>query len=197
MGYGVNLTFGFIIEGVKAFSQDTLIAYGHYGLVPAILTSNNGGNTFKLVYHHQFNNLQLSTGIRDMIFPQNDNVGYAIDADRILKTTNKGVSWSTVHTNPNSYFDFVEATDNNTVFAFSRGTNKLLKTTNGGTNWTNVTLPAGMQISYANFISPSKGWLNAVDNNSNGRIYYTSNGGNSWTQKNHTTPTSFECEKMK
>jgi photosystem II stability/assembly factor-like uncharacterized protein len=174
-----------------------LIAYGHYGLVPAILTSNNGGNTFKLVYHNQFNNFQLSTGIRDMVFPQNDNVGYAIDADRILKTTNKGVSWSVVHTNPNSYFDFVEATDNNTVFAFSRGTNKLLKTTNGGTNWTNVVMPAGMQISYANFITPSKGWLNTTDNNSNGRIYYTLNGGNSWTQKNHSTATSFECEKMK
>lgn len=196
-GHGVNLTFGFMIEGVKAFSQDTLIAYGHYGLVPSILTSYNGGNTFKLVYHNQYNNFQLSTGIRDMVFPQNDNVGYAIDADRILKTTNKGVTWNVVHINPNSYFDFLEAVDNNNVFAFSRITDKLLKTTNGGTNWTNVAFPSGHQLSYVNFITPSKGWLNTVDNNSAGRIYYTSNGGNSWTQKNHAVATPFEFEKMK
>src|SRR5687768_14671988 len=33
-GYSVNLTFGFTIEGVKAFSADTVIAYGDYGWVP-------------------------------------------------------------------------------------------------------------------------------------------------------------------
>lgn len=55
-GYGVNLTFGFIINGVKAFNQSTVIAYGHYGLVPAILYLRMGGPLFvvtsegKLVY---------------------------------------------------------------------------------------------------------------------------------------------------
>src|SRR4051812_39870410 len=29
-GYSVNLTFGFGIQGVKAFSQDTVIVYGDY-----------------------------------------------------------------------------------------------------------------------------------------------------------------------
>ena len=36
-GHSVNITFGFAINGVKAFSQDTLLAYGDYGLVSAIL----------------------------------------------------------------------------------------------------------------------------------------------------------------
>lgn len=197
-GYGVNLTFGFIIEGVSAFSQDTLLAYGHYGLVPSILYSTNGGNTFKLVYHNQFNNLQLSTGIKDMVFPQNDNIGYAVDADRILKTTNRGVSWMVVHTNPNSYFDFLEEIDNNNVFAFSRSTNKLLKTTNAGTSWNQLPIPAGQQIQYVNFISPSKGWMNTHDNAVNdGLVYYTTTGGNSWTLKNHGIASPFFCEKMK
>src|SRR4030095_15097041 len=29
-GYNVNLTFGFYINGVKAFTQNTILAYGHY-----------------------------------------------------------------------------------------------------------------------------------------------------------------------
>ena len=92
--YYVNLTFGFGLKGVKAFSQDTIIAYGDYGLVPAILYSTNGGISYSLVYHSQYNPNQLSGGITDMVFPENNNIGYAIDADRILKTTNKGLSWS-------------------------------------------------------------------------------------------------------
>ena len=36
-GYGVNLTFGFGIAGVKAFDQNNILVYGDYGLVPAIL----------------------------------------------------------------------------------------------------------------------------------------------------------------
>src|SRR5262245_23762812 len=51
--YSVNITFGFGLKGVKAFSQDTIIAYGDYGLVPAILYSTNGGITYSLVYHSQ------------------------------------------------------------------------------------------------------------------------------------------------
>ena len=50
-GYYVNLTFGFNPSGIHAFSKDTLIIYGDYGFVPAILVSSNQGNSFKLIYH--------------------------------------------------------------------------------------------------------------------------------------------------
>ena len=88
-GYSVNLTFGFGISGVKAFDQNNIIAYGDYGLVPSILYSSNGGNSYTLIFHSQYNPLQLSTGIQDMVFPQNNSIGFATDADRILKTTNQ------------------------------------------------------------------------------------------------------------
>jgi large repetitive protein len=50
-GYSVNLTFGFGIKGVKAFNQNNIIAYGDYGLIPAILYSTNGGTSYTLIYH--------------------------------------------------------------------------------------------------------------------------------------------------
>ena len=201
-GYSVNLTFGFDISGVKAFNQDTIIAYGDYGFVPAILYSTNGGLSYLLVYHSQFSPNQLSTGITDMVFPENNNTGYAVDADRILKTTNKGLSWSVVRTDPNSYFNHIEAVDNNNLVTFSNEyyANKLLKTSNAGSSWQTVPLPVsvtGSAIFYSTFLTANKGWLNIRDNNDSLRVFYTSNGGNTWVQKNHAEASPFACYKMK
>ena len=76
-GNSVNLTFGFYLKGVKAFDQNNLIAYGDYGLVPAILRSTDGGLNYTLVYHSQFDPLLPNSSLMDMVFPQNDAIGYA------------------------------------------------------------------------------------------------------------------------
>ena len=197
-GYSVNLTFGFSIKGVKAFDQNALIAYGDYGLVPAILYSKDGGNTFKLVYQFQFAFVP-NGGITDMIFPQNDNIGYAVDVDQILKTTDKGITWSAVSTDPNSCFDRLTSVDDNTVFAISDyytndiyssndlpfANNKILKTTNGGSSWQTLNVPQG-DIKNANFLTGTNGWVN-VDIN----LFQTTNAGGTWTQKNNSDATPF------
>lgn len=201
-GYNVNLLFGFWIKGLKAFDQNNIIAYGNYGLVPAILSSSDGGNTFKLVYHFQYA-FYASNGIADMVFPQNDNIGYAVDVDQILKTTDKGKSWFPVYTSPNSVFDHLVAVDNNNVFAISDDNtsdilssngkpfinNKILKTANGGSSWQKVNTPSGSIIN-AFFLTSNKGWLN-IDNDLDNDFYYTSNGGTNWTQKNKSEITPF------
>ena len=206
-GYSVNLTFGFGIKGVKAFNQNTIIAYGDYGLIPAILYSTNGGTSYTLIYHSQFNSFELTTGITDMVFPQNGSIGYAIDGDRILKTTNQGLSWATAFTRPNACFDRLDAIDDNNVFAISDyytgdiqfpngrtfNNNIILKTINTGTNWQTVSspIPSGF-IKNVSFISPLKGWLNLDQN-----LYFTSNAGTSWTQKNNSNVSSFYASKIK
>lgn len=196
--YLVNLTFGFIINGVKAFSQDTLLAFGHYGLVPAILRSVNGGVSFKLIFLDQFDPLQLRTGITDMVFPQNGSIGFAVDADRILKTVDRGQTWSVNYVSPASYFTNLEAVDNNNVLALCTDSpNKLLKTTTGGNSWITLSLPSGHLLKYASFISSSKGWINTGNSNGSGLTYYTSDGGSSWTLKNNPAATLFTVEKMR
>ena len=200
-GYSVNLTFGFGIAGVQAFSQNNLLVYGHYGLVPSILRSTDGGNTFTLIFHSQYDPFALSTGIADMIFPQSNTIGFAVDADRILKTTNQGLSWSVVRTDPGSYFTNLEAVDNNNVFALSTdyATNKLLKTTNAGASWQTVNLPVLPigKMSYAHFLTATTGWLSMYDNNNDYSFYKTTNGGSSWTLQNDLVATPFRCGKMK
>lgn len=195
-GYNVNITFGFGIKGVKAFGADTLIVYGDYGFVPAILYSTDQGNSFTLVYQSRLNSQRFTEGITDMVFPKNTNIGYAVEADRIIKTTNRGKTWFPVYSSANSFFEFVEAVDDNTIFAFSTEyPGKLVKSTNGGSNWQQMSVPEG-QIKYAHFITASKGWLHII-NDGAGLLYYTSNGGASWVLKNDPIATPFYGTKMK
>lgn len=198
-GYWVNLTFRFELYGVQAFNADSLLIYGDFGLVPTIMLSVNGGMSYKIVYHSQYHPLELRTGILDMLFPSNSSIGYAVDADRILKTVDRGQSWFTIKNDPGSYFDFVEACNDSVVFAFSTkyGLNKLVKTLNGGNSWQQLNIPAG-KIYYASFISPSTGWINVEDNVLyKGKIYSTANGGNTWTLENNMDATPFSSKKMK
>ncbi|UPK67351.1 FG-GAP-like repeat-containing protein [Chitinophaga filiformis] len=194
----INITFGFGIGGVKAFDKNTLIVYGDYGLVPAILYSADGGNSFKLVFHSQYDPLELKTGIKDIIFPQNDNIGYAVDADRILKTTDKGVNWSVQTVQAGAYLDHLEAVDNNNIIAI--GTNyyasKLIKTTNGGTSWLRITLPQTGVLTYAYFLDANVGWL-SMYKEQNRYFYKTTNGGQQWTLQNDVEATPFNCDKMR
>jgi hypothetical protein len=195
-GYSVNLTFGFGIRGVKAFGADTLLVYGHYGFVPSILYSTDRGNSFTLVYHSQVNAQHFTEGIMDMAFPQNTNVGFAVEADRIIKTTNRGKTWFVVLTSVNSFFDYIEPVNDNTIFTFSTEYgNKLARTDNGGTNWQQMYPPTG-QVKYAQFITPAKGWL-YMNNGGNGLLYYTSNGGVAWALKNDASVNPFFTSKMK
>jgi len=194
-GFSVNLTFGFQIVGVQAFSSDTLLVYGNYGFVPAILYSTDQGNTFKLVYQSQLNAQQLTAGITDMYFPTNSNIGFATEADRIIKTGDGGRTWFSIREDPNSFFSFIEPVGNNTLFVFStnNATPKLLSTVNGGSSWQQLNIPPG-KIDYASFISGSTGWLSI---NYPAALFYTSNGGVSWTQKNNPDINPFTCTKMK
>ncbi|OJY93954.1 MAG: hypothetical protein BGP13_01565 [Sphingobacteriales bacterium 40-81] len=199
-GYGVNLTLGFGIAGVKAFNQNNIIVWGDYGYVPAILRSTDGGNSFKLVYHSQYNPLQISGGVTDMIFPQNDNIGFAIDADRILKTTDQGISWQTVKITEGAGWQFLEAVDNNNVYAGSTRyqTNQLIKTSNGGNSWQNIAYPkTGVKMSYAYFVNPYKGWLNCNEENSRFYTYITENGGTTWNLLNDPDATPMYAAKIK
>ncbi len=191
-GYPVNLTFGFGINGVIAFHKDTLLAYGDYGLVPSILYSTNGGNTFKLIFHSQFNAFALRTGITDMVFPGNGNTGYAVDCDRILKSNDRGKSWFSVKIDPDRFFDRINAPDVNNVFAYSLDpvSHKLWKTTNAGNSWSEVIRPPQERLSSVFFFDAQKGYIRQENNDQQNAVYFTSNGGSSWRLMNEPKASS-------
>ena len=187
--YPVNLTFGFHINGVKAFNQNNIIAYGDYGAVPAILVSNNGGNSYIVIYHTQLN-LSYFDAIEDMVFPENNSIGYAIEANRIIKSFNSGQSWSPAMAGTDIFFTDIEAVDNNHVFAISTGSNRVFRTSNG-TNWSEMSIPAG-DLRYLYFLTANTGWVNV-----NSGIYKTVNGGATWTLQNDPTATPYGWNKIR
>lgn len=184
---GYIVPFPFLISGVKAFNQDTVLTYGNFGFTPAILRSVDGGLTHTVVF---YSSPGAVSDIFDMIFPENNSVGFAVDGYRILRTTNKGISWSVINSDPNSLFGGLDAIDNSNVFAFSNNRStlnysggKLVKTSNAGITWQNISLPYP-GIASVDFYTTNNGWLNVIDNSQSFRVYYTNNGGNSWVLKN-------------
>ncbi|MGO4293111.1 FG-GAP-like repeat-containing protein [Chitinophaga sp. RAB17] len=195
-GYEVNITFGFGVAGVKAFDKNRLIVYGDYGYVPAILYSADGGNHFKLVYHSQFNPFEIHTGIKDVRFSENSGTGFAVDADRVLTTSDYGQSWTITHTAANAYMSNIEMTDNSHVWINSANNKNtpLLKTVNGK-DFTVVNTPAG-RIRATSFISENVGWI-VVANEAAEHLYYTANGGTTWLEKANLRAKKNGFSKMK
>lgn len=197
-GYMFNWSLAFSISGVKVINQSSIIVYGDYGYVPAILYSNNGGDSYTLVYYSQYDPWVLRTGIKDLAFSQNNTVGYAVDADRILKTNDGGLTWNVSRTDPGSYFDCIEVIDDNTVYAISTeySSNKILRTYNGGLTWQQINLPNGGHFNYAYFMTAFTGWVNIFDDAGNKYFYKTTDGGTNWVLRNNIEATPFDCQKF-
>ena len=192
-GNAVNLTFGFGIAGVKAFNKDTIIVYGDYAFVPSILYSTDQGSTFKLVYYSQYDALRFDSKIADINFPTSGNlkVGFAVDADRILRTSNKGLTWSVIGVLPKRYFTAIESVSSTKLYfkpsnpAFSKIYRYEFATLDS------ITVPVGA-MNYMWFNTSYIGWCN-VDNG----VYVTYDRGQSWKLMNNLKTTPFNCKKMR
>jgi hypothetical protein len=198
--YTPNLFVGFACSGVKSFSQDTVIAYGDYFGEPAILRSTDGANSFKLVMYSQYSTQFAGGTISEVIFPQNGNIGYAIDNHKIYKTVNKGATWSSIRYEPINAFAILDYTDN-IIYVTSYTSNnpssfKIESSSNNGANWTPINTPTGA-LNSIKFYTSSKGWINLTDPNSSiSRTYYTQNAGLNWKQMNNDLGSSAAVVKM-
>jgi len=193
-GFAANLTFGFSISGIKAFDKSNLIVYGDYGLVPAILTSADGGETFKLVFHQQSSNTKFSHMV-DMVFPDNGSIGYAADEDRVLKTSNKGQTWAEIYRSTDAGYKQIESFG---TFVAVIGYGEIVRSVNSGTSFAKTNLPTSFSsavIRSASHLSTSKIWLNFQ--NADGYIYYSADGGATWSLKNNPENDPQLFEKLK
>jgi photosystem II stability/assembly factor-like uncharacterized protein len=186
--YAVNLTFGFDILGVKAFNKNNIIVYGDYGAEPSILYSSDQGNTFKLIFHAPLVPGNLESDVTDMVFPSNGSIGYAANGDRVLKTTDGGLTWA-IGPTLSSPIKNLQSLSDNQVYAY--GNNGLYSTIDGGINWKQIQTPSGnLQAVY--FLTGAKAYLNLYD----GSVYNTTNSGVSWVKQNNIQIAPFVSSQM-
>ena len=181
----ISFTTGFTPSGVYAFSIDTLFAYGHFSAEPSILYTADRGLTWKLVWHAGASNSDLYNKIFDLQFaPNNRNIGFAVQHDRILKTHDKGQTWTIEYYPSNTERLSVPSRD--TLYVV--GGSNIFKSINQGTSWFSCNNPLGSSgggsFSNVSFLTSNIGY---VLESSSSRVYRTNDGGNSWTKMNNDT----------
>jgi photosystem II stability/assembly factor-like uncharacterized protein len=161
---------------VRSINGQTVIASGYGGL---ILRSTDGGETF----------LQISAGLSsgddlwglEMI---NDTLSWACGANKLIKTTDDGLSWQIVSTPGYTgnlwWIDFM-----NENYGFVAADGKVLKTTDGGNNWEIIQAGDDRPLYCINIIDSEPGGLHIAAAGYGGVNYsaknlYSSDGGNTW-----------------
>ena len=180
-GYSVNLTNGFLPRGVHAFTTDSLFAYGSYTAAPAILFSANQGVTWKLM-NQRNPSTDIYNRIFDIAFPGNGNIGIAVHHLEVLRSTNRGQTWTPVlFTNKTERLSFPTSTTGYVI-----GGSNLYKSTNSGATWAVTNMPAGTNsgsdFNNVNFVNNSFGY---ITENLLNQVFTTSNGGVNWRKMNN------------
>lgn len=119
--------------------------------------------------------------------------------NEIYKSTNSGNSWTTISSfgvNIPMVYLKVAPSDGNTIYAgFTQygttWTNVLKRTANGGATWDNLTIATTNRVNDIAIhpTDPLKIW--AVTSGSGARIYYSDNGGTTWSEVNRGSLPSY------
>ncbi|HBX49752.1 MAG TPA: hypothetical protein DEH02_01640 [Bacteroidales bacterium] len=174
----------------KGFSWEKVILNSNYFFIKSIVftdsttgyiagskeyiyKTSDAGNTFEIKFTGVSN-------INCLFFPSPDTGFAANNSGNIIRTTDAGNTWESVYQNSSSSFNFVCFPTSQCGYA-GGGYNSLIKTTDGGLTWTSVynNLPNYTSIQSAFFLSENYGYLLG-----SGKVYKTTNGGNSWNTTN-------------
>lgn len=145
-----------------------------------VLGTSDGGTTWKVL-------TSISYGKR-MAFK--NNYGYIITSTgAIYKSTYMGVGWNKLNTSFNDNLMGISIISKDTVLV--TGTQKLYSTFDGGLHW-NTSNTTGSNISSSWFTSANVGHIGCT----NGNVFKTVNGGQSWTLKSSINSTSSNINKI-
>jgi photosystem II stability/assembly factor-like uncharacterized protein len=132
--------------------------------------------------------------IHDVEFADSVNGWVIGDGGRISKTNNGGNDWSSRWAKASNVFTNISVIDESSVWVIGHnnvdlnviGTDPgdkgyfLMSTADGGDSWTFHAAPPGIEINDLGFVSASTGWIVGTTG-----IYFTDDGGNSWSQKSN------------
>ena len=173
----------------KGFSWTTLTAPTTHTIASAYFINNNTGVTCGMSGKHlkttdggvswSVYSLNLPYWHSDVCLTDN-NIGYSVNSGgQVWKTTNEGNTWFLVSTLGN--FSLRELYFNNSNTGYVTSSQGVWKTTNGGINWYSVlSNVGGYEIE---FYDLNTGYFSGY----NGRIFRTTNAGQSWSEQYYIT----------
>ena len=146
-----------------------------------------GNQGYCYIYYHKGGVKNIRTGITDNLTGIqfiNNLLGYIWGENgKILKTTDGGITWSSLTTGVTNNIMKAQFIDANTAFFMAN--NNLYKTTDGGQLWNLVTLPGG-SISFKDFhfFDSQTGQIvgNITSPSISGYVHQTADGGSTWSQ---------------
>ena len=158
-------------EDLHRFNANEMIVVGQQG---AIARTVDAGNTWE-----NYSGFTFANSLYD-ITSVDDSTCYACgQIAKIIKTTDRGVTWKEQHVQLNNYLKKIYFVTNK--FGFAGGLNgALIRTTNGGDNWTIVNTGLRSTIIQIHFVDDNTGYIFSIS----GEIAKTLNGGKSWTTVN-------------
>ncbi|MBX7241974.1 MAG: T9SS type A sorting domain-containing protein [Bacteroidia bacterium] len=117
---------------------------------------------------------------------------YVGSGNELWKSTNGGISWTSLYTFAGRVKEFeISRTNPDIIYLATNTPTQLQKSTDGGLTWTVLPLPAGASINRVSlalsFTDENKLWMVSPSNTSNNRVFKTTDGGLTWT--NMTTAT--------
>jgi photosystem II stability/assembly factor-like uncharacterized protein len=133
-------------------------------------------------------NSGVNNPLFDVHFVDENNGWIAGNTGLIMHTSDGGVNWDVQTAPPNNTYYSIFFTDNQNGWAGGYA-GKLIRTTDGGANWIDGTAGTNRYRYDLYFLNADSGWVVGGDNGvfptftPHREIYFTSNGGGTWTSK--------------
>jgi photosystem II stability/assembly factor-like uncharacterized protein len=153
-------------RSIQVFSPSEAVVGGAN---ETIIRTTDGGSTWTVVNSGGTQQLYAMTNRGDTVWA----VGRG---GAILKSTDRGASWSTQYVVPATNLWGIAFTDSQNGFAVG-DVGRIYRTTDGGTNWALMTSPTGTRLRDVAFSSDTSGWIVGDA----GTILWTGDGGGEWS----------------
>jgi hypothetical protein len=165
------------------------VMYGelYYG---QIYKSTNGGASFNATNWPSERASYADWVTPYVMHPTDGNTIY-LGYRNVFKTTNAGTSWSQISNFTSGTLTVLHVAPSNANYIYaSTGGSSLQMTSNGGTSWNQYTLPVTLELTYLaiNNTDPLKIWATFSGYSSGYKVYYSTNGGSSWTNVSGSLP---------
>ncbi len=174
-------TFGngsFYIHGVDSPYSTLAYAVGYGGF---ILKTTDGTTWSELIKQSTLYDLTS-------VFFVDENKGWATTSSTdgtLIKTTNGGTSWSSVNLNTSETLSDVYFSSAYVGYVVGHG-GKVFYTNDGGSSWTNNGTANSDFLECVEFFNDNTGYVGGNPFGEMGRVYRTTNRGNTWTHSNFT-----------